>query len=391
LTLLLAACGDKKFESLCANQVPPPAACNTPCDPAPGAPTECPAGFHCSADGKCDTFCTQGGNECGDGYSCTADGFCVSNGNGSGDPPIDSDCPAVHVSATPTTPSIQLLIDRSSSMIENFAGDDPPAAGPYKFPEIEASLVGTQGVVTQLEASVYFGATLYTTDGSTCPSLQTTPRAKNNKNTIAALITANPPRPKSPNPGFTPTPQAINAVVADFLANPPPQDSPPVIVLATDGLPNQCGNTNSSAAESVAAAANAYANGIRLYILAVALGGSGATQHVQAMANAGQGVQPGDPDAMPYSATNPAELAAAFQQIIGGVLSCDLRLSGTVDAGSIQSGTVTLNGTPLTYQTDWTVVDNGTTLRLLDSACTMLKNATAPTVDATFPCGSVIF
>jgi hypothetical protein len=83
LVLLTTACGNKSFESLCANQVPPPAACNTACDPAPGAQHNCPAGYHCSAGGKCDTLCTPTGNECGDGYSCTPDGYCVSrNGNG---------------------------------------------------------------------------------------------------------------------------------------------------------------------------------------------------------------------------------------------------------------------------------------------------------------------
>ena len=80
--MLTAACGDKSFESLCANQVPPPAACNTACNPAPGAQNDCPSGYHCSADGKCDILCTQAGNECGDGYSCTPDGRCVSGDGG---------------------------------------------------------------------------------------------------------------------------------------------------------------------------------------------------------------------------------------------------------------------------------------------------------------------
>jgi hypothetical protein len=74
----LAACGGKKgFESLCDNQVPPPAACMTGCDPQPGAPNTCPDGFFCAPDGFCDVQCTAGGNECGDGYHCTPDGRCI--------------------------------------------------------------------------------------------------------------------------------------------------------------------------------------------------------------------------------------------------------------------------------------------------------------------------
>ncbi|MBX3158707.1 MAG: carboxypeptidase regulatory-like domain-containing protein [Deltaproteobacteria bacterium] len=74
---LLAACGGNPGFSICENQVPPPEACMTSCDPAPGAPNTCPSGFHCSPDGKCDARCTQGGGECGDGYRCTPDGRCV--------------------------------------------------------------------------------------------------------------------------------------------------------------------------------------------------------------------------------------------------------------------------------------------------------------------------
>lgn len=75
-TFVVAACGGKPGKSICDNQVPPPAACMTTCDPSPGSPNTCPSGYHCAADGFCDALCTQSGNECGDGYVCTADGRC---------------------------------------------------------------------------------------------------------------------------------------------------------------------------------------------------------------------------------------------------------------------------------------------------------------------------
>ncbi|MDX2091995.1 MAG: hypothetical protein SFX73_29295 [Kofleriaceae bacterium] len=76
---VLAGCGDDgpKGQSTCDNVVPPPAACMTQCDPAPGAATTCPGGYHCTPDGTCDAFCTPTGGECGDGYRCTPDGRCV--------------------------------------------------------------------------------------------------------------------------------------------------------------------------------------------------------------------------------------------------------------------------------------------------------------------------
>lgn len=80
ILVVAAACGGKKgFESICDNQVPPPAACMTECDPAPGAPNTCPGGFFCSPDGFCDAQCTLDGNQCGDGYHCTPDGRCIGN------------------------------------------------------------------------------------------------------------------------------------------------------------------------------------------------------------------------------------------------------------------------------------------------------------------------
>ncbi len=82
--VLAVACGGHNpGSSVCDHVVPPPAACKTTCDPSPGAANNCPLGYHCTADGKCDALCTPGGTECGDGYTCTSDGFC-DNGNGSG-------------------------------------------------------------------------------------------------------------------------------------------------------------------------------------------------------------------------------------------------------------------------------------------------------------------
>src|ERR1041385_3383778 len=114
--LLATACGNKNFPSLCANQVPPPAGCNTPCDPSPGATNSCTPGYHCSADGKCDTVCTIGGNQCGNGYTCTSDGHCIPDGSGSGSNPDIDACPSAHFTATKTTPTVELLLDQSGSM-----------------------------------------------------------------------------------------------------------------------------------------------------------------------------------------------------------------------------------------------------------------------------------
>lgn len=309
-----------------------------------------------------------GGNDLGGGDDQ------VDAGDGGGGSTVDADCPGVNFMATQVIPSIQLVIDRSGSMSTKLQNTNTT-----RYQAMRDALVGTNGVVAQLQAKVNFGASLYSSD-SPCPKLYNTPaRTLNNFQQVQSLIDS-----QSPN-GNTPTPGAIDQSVALFAANPPPMGSPPIIVLATDGLPNSC-NGNDSQPESVTAAKNAYNAGIRTFVLGIA---GVNDSFLQAMANAGQGVQQNQPNAKYYTANSPSELQMAFQQIIGGVVSCELTINGTVDVEQAKFGTVTLNGTQLMYGTDWEVV-NGNTIRLVGQACETLKTSSNPQVQASFPCGAVI-
>jgi len=373
----LVGCGSKhSVSSLCDSPTPPPE-CSVTCSPT-GTNT-CPAGFHCSVSGTCDAECTQGGDECGPGATCNPYGQCVSTAvdGGGGDSTQntgpDADCPAIHFTAMPTIPSVEVLIDGSGSM-------STTDISPDRYTAVRNGLVGTSGVVTNLQAQVYFGAAVFTSD-TPCPTLAKVPRALNNASAIQTLIDGVSPG------GTTPTAKSIDAVVADFAANPPPSGSPPVIVLATDGEPNSCTSSTTNTGPSITAAQNAYNAGIRLYILGLA---GLNTTFLQDMANAGVGVQAGQPDAPYYTANDPQSLTDAFNAIIGGVLSCDLSITGgQIDTTQASSGTVVLNGVTLVYGTDWILV-NGTTIELVGQACDTLKSSANPMVDATFPCGAVV-
>lgn len=376
-TLTLAACGAKQFGSVCS-EVPPPEACQTACDPTPGAATSCPLGFHCSADGKCDAQCTPGGDQCGDGYTCTDSGYCVDNqGPGSNGP--DASCPAITFTPMPATPSIQLVLDQSGSM----SGTD---INPTRYLGMRNALVDpTTGVVSQLEAKAYFGSKLYTCSGNN-NAFTDVPRALNNAAAIRASIDSKAPADS------TPTAAALDKARLDFAASPPPAGSPPIIVLATDGEPNGCGTNMTQTQyndQAIAAAGAAYAAGVPVYVLAISANQS-LLSHLQKVANAGQGWQQGQPNIPYYPANNAAQLAAAFQTIINGVISCDLKLTSSIDANSAMQGTVTINGMTLTYGTDWTLV-GGNVVHVVGAACNALKSSPNPMVQATFPCGSVIF
>lgn len=368
LGLFFAACGSSKAAGPCDVANPAPE-CSETCN-ASGADT-CPSGFHCASSGTCFAECSQGGGECGSQNTCTPDGFCVDDG----DVP-DGACPNINFNASPTTPSIQLVIDRSGSMDEAFGNVS-------RWEATKTALIGPAGVVTTLQAEIYFGATTYTA-GNMCPNLTRVGRALNNQAAIAAMLAANEPD------ADTPTGESVRAVIQDFQSNAPPAGSPPYIVLATDGIPDLCANGNDEvggAAESIAAAQAAYNAGIRLFVLGV---GPGVTpDHLQKVANAGAGLDVNTGDAPIFVGNNPAELSAAFQSIIGGVISCELDINGQVSESGASAGIVRLNGQILTYGTDWVLADSDT-IRLVGAACDELSSTESPQVSAEFPCGVVI-
>ncbi|MEO6773684.1 MAG: vWA domain-containing protein [Kofleriaceae bacterium] len=372
----VTGCGPKNADSLC-NQVPAPAACAQACDPTPGAANTCPSGYHCSPDGMCDLQCTQGGGECPEGDTCSPDGYCNQGSNMV--PDVDANCPAVHFSPTPTIPSIELVLDRSGSM-------GMSDISPTRYGALQTALFGAAGAVTTKEAQVYFGEELFSGDEPGCNdgppgSLDVTnysaPRALNNAAAMTTLTSNHPPA------GNTPTAAALGQAYADFATNPPPAGSPAIVLLATDGDPNGCngGNDNN---RSPNAATAAYTSGIRTFIIGLA---NLNPAFLQTMANAGAGTT----NAPYYTANDPSSLVTAFNTIINGVISCDLTINQAVDPASAPNATVTLDGANLTYGTDWTLDPNGMIIHIVGSACDTLKNTPNAMVDATFPCGSVIF
>jgi hypothetical protein len=237
------------------------------------------------------------------------------------------------------------------------------------------------GAVKAQQANVYFGAALFAADQAPCLTLTgyTVPRALNNASAIDSLIVNHPP-----NNGNTPTADAITQITADFAINKPPAGSPPIILLATDGQPNACDGTDGTVS-SLAAIGLAYAAGIKTYIIGLANLNTG---YLQAVANTGVGLTTGS--APYYTANNPTQLANGINAIINGALSCDLTISGTIDASQAMNGMLSINGMNLTYGTDWTLDPNGMTIHVLGAACTSLESTPNPVIDASFPCGAVI-
>jgi hypothetical protein len=354
----------------------------------------CPSGLFCGDDGTCTADCTPSGGECDEGEECSATGECEPGGSDDGDNADDGsddggddsgdDCPSVQVDLTPVVPVVNLLIDQSGSMNDDF----PNTGDPSRWDAVQAALIGSgndQGVLFQLQTSLNMGVTLYTSQngnsGGTCPQLQEVAPRINNAANIAALLEANDPVED------TPTAESINAVVAAF----PASDNPRVIVLATDGLPDTCVTPDPETPEAQTGAESAvqaaFAAGIQVFILSV--GPDIAVNHLRRMANAGQGFPLDDTtEDRFFQALDPAQLVTAFEEIVGGIRSCDITVDGTVDLDRADEGTVVLNGTELAYGTAWTMADEHT-IRLLADACDTFLSANSVELTAEFPCGGV--
>jgi hypothetical protein len=253
-----------------------------------------------------------------------------------------------------------LLVDQSSSMEEDFDNTD-------RWNAVQNALTTpTTGVVAQLETAVRFGLTLFTSfngsDGGTCPVLTTVAPGLNNHLEIREQWLDEDPEDE------TPTGESLAAVTASLLADPDP--GPKVIVLATDGEPDTCAqaNPNEGQALAVAAAEDAFAAGIRTFIISV--GDNVGANHLQDMANAGAGVGAGDPDATYYVPDDQDAMVEAFESIINGVRQCTFTLDTPILPGWESAGTVTINGVEIPYDDpDGWRINTPTEIELLGSSC----------------------
>jgi hypothetical protein len=400
-----ASCGGSSGTDACASLQ---GKCGTACtDDA-----SCASGLYCSA-GKCTADCTASGTECSGNATCDAHGRCVAGSSststssgGGGDIGLDpvgststsgtqstgsSGCPDVSVTFTPETPTVMLLIDQSSSMTAGFPNDGDPSRWDVVYNTL---MDPTNGVVKTLQDKVRFGLTLYTWSGQgTCPGLtQVKTPALNAYDAINSVWA-----PADPV-NNTPTGDSINAITPQLVAFSAP--GPKLILLATDGDPDDCSNPDSNGTDpprklATDAVQAAYKQGIETVVVAV--GNEVTKAHQQDMANAGKGLPVPAPTtcteatcAVTYTPTTQQAMIDAFLGIINGKRSCIFELSGQVEAGKECSGTVLLNGMPVTCNdaNGWKLT-TPTEIEFVGTACQSILSAASASVSATFPCGVI--
>ncbi|MBX3246771.1 MAG: VWA domain-containing protein [Myxococcales bacterium] len=310
-------------------------------------------------------------------------------------PPGVPACATVEVGATRVTPNIMFVVDRSGSMDLNFG------PGITRWQAAKDAIIGRtgtgadRGVVGELESTVRFGLQTYPGGASACLPLRGTAGSRsmtlNNYTAINAFF-----RPETAS-GGTPTHAALRQAYDQIVASPPP-DGPPFIVLVTDGEPNGCttgctcvgGNARAQVVQEVQ---RGFTLGIRTFVVSV--GTDVATTHLQDVANAGVGAA-GAPF---WVATNPAGLTSAIREIIGGARSCEMDVSGAIDAdvacmGEVRLGTrLLMCNEPATTmscagRTGWRRVSSSA-IELCGSDCDALLADPDAVLTGQFPCAPI--
>lgn len=292
-------------------------------------------------------------------------------------------CASVTVSTRRVLPTVVLIVDQSGSMTSDFGSSD-------RWDALRDALLDDTGLVRELEGSVRFGLALYTglDDGPLleCPHLTRVDPAMMNFEAIRSVYAGEIPLQE------TPTGDAIDAILDGLLEVPDPDPDPTIFIVATDGEPDTCEvpNPQTGQAEAIASVERAYTEGVRTYMISVGTEVSG--EHMQDMANAGLGRSGADPDAPYWIAGDDVGLRAALRTIVAGEVSCTLSLAGRIDPALACDGSqVTMSGRaePLECGADWRAIDESH-IEIVGAACDAFLAARAATIEATFPCHTLL-
>jgi hypothetical protein len=319
-----------------------------------------------------------------------------------GDGLKEGQCAGKDVSTTRIVPTIWLVIDGSGSMV-TMLGDTS------RWVALRTALMDpTEGIVKTLEHDVQWGMIMY--DGTldipvalpdggvamfssppatTCPRVVSVEPKKDNFDAINMVY------PPDPLGGSTPTDKAMQLVIQHLppsaaQAGPDVFVQPTIIVLATDGEPNNlCGaggvfNMDDVKPAVIKAVSDLAAVGNKTYVISLAGDDQGLAAHLQQVAQAGGTGKP------PFVPMNKTDLEQVFKDIIGAGAACDVAVAGKIKIGDECKGTISINGTALPCDDDngWRLKDDHT-VSITGTACDMYKADQNAQLHADFPCDVV--
>jgi hypothetical protein len=282
------------------------------------------------------------------------------------------------------TPRVILVVDGSCSMSTDYPASGQSATECDNNPNsrwsaLRNALLGDQGVVTRLADVIEFGLVVFGTQPE-CPITgNPLDPVLNNDEAIERAFSQAPPGM------YTPTGAALDWVYENMIRGQrlDSDDGPEIVILATDGEPNSCGDAQTNYQPSVDALMKGQGLGVTTYVISLANAAGEFHDHLQQLATLGGGA-----NARLYEPGTPEELAADLGSLIGGAVGCDVALNGVITPGMECAGSVTLNGDELECNGDdgWVLIDSRH-IRLQGDACERLMSTSSGLLQANFPCG----
>lgn len=271
------------------------------------------------------------------------------------DVPDLGNCGAMEFALQRVEPNVMLVIDRSGSM------GDPVSSGSAttKWVDLKNAV---SSLVASYDAQMRLGTSIFSSDGNCGAANVDVALAPAAGANIMTKLNAQGPS------GNTPTAAALDTVIAKGLLNDATRAN--YVVLATDGQPN-C--TDTDVASRVTKLYNATPS-VKTYVIGMGDGTASNPTLLNSWADAGHTARTGGTHY--YQTSSPADLKAAFDAIVGGIVSCDFKMMQTAPDPSLI--TVTENGAAVSPSpTNGYSYDSTTnTVTLHGTACDLLtKNA----------------
>jgi hypothetical protein len=274
-------------------------------------------------------------------------------------------CGAMEFALQRIPPNVMLVIDRSGSMGQSIGG----GSATTKWDDLKGAV---SNLVTNYNSMMQLGAAIFSSDGNCAAANIDVPLASMAGSNVMTKLNA-----QGPN-GNTPTAAALDTVIAKGMLTDKTRGN--YVVLATDGQPN-C--TDTDVTKRVDALYNATPS-VKTYVIGMGDGTASNPTLLNAWADAGHTARTGATHY--YQTSSPTELKAAFDAIVGGLVSCDFKMMQAAPDPSLVR--VTENGAVLSPSpTNGYSFDPSTnTVTLHGPACDMLKANASTKVGVLYGC-----
>ncbi len=297
----------------------------------------------------------------------------------------DANCGIQTSAATPQPVDLLLLLDRSGSMADDIATDNPCTGGlggrfgaapcSPKWPAMTSSL---NQVLASSPAAVQWGLKFFSSPKGQACTVSPGADVAVGPNTAAKIQAAMAGTSPENN---TPTMAAINAAVAYFGAV---NDSlAHYVLLATDGLPN-CDPgtsgvvTNTSVNDAANAIAAAFNAGMKTYVVGIGASAGNLDDFARA---GGTGHY--------FPATSPDQLTAALGSIVVAVTSCTFTMAAVPpDPNNLGVYLDKNTRVPANAENGYSLGADGTTVTFSGSFCDGIRNGTYQVMQVYFGCPS---